>query len=359
MSVNFHLSGEREAFARGRELGSRLRPQIASTYADYLWLFSAAGLDLATVREVAESCQVALESWSPVLAREVTGIAAGAGLETWQVAALNARTEIVVRGKVAGLKECSSAVWLPPVGPGHTFQTWDWIPAVDNFTVRRHTSEAGLQVVVFAENGVLAKLGVNSAGLGLLLTLLFHTSDGTRPYGVPVHAVARQVLDTAQSVDEAVDIARSASLTASVAMTLVQHDGRGSTGVTLEMSPAGVAELQPEAGYLLHTNHFLDPDLALGDRLALIGDDTLPRLARLQELREALLSADRTAMARGLVSHWVDGAPICAHPRPDADETDRWETKMMFSLDLAQPALWLHEGGPCQVSDRGWKVVAA
>jgi isopenicillin-N N-acyltransferase-like protein len=125
------------------------------------------------------------------------------------------------------------------------------------------------------------------------------------------------------------------------------------------MSPVGVAVMEPADGYLLHTNHFLDPDLAAGDRLVPIGDDTVPRMVRLQELRDALRAADPTTIARGLVSHWADGAPICAHPRPDADETDRWETKMMFSLDLARSALWLHEGGPCRVTDAGWKVVAA
>lgn len=358
MSINVHLSSEREPFALGLELGSRWRGAIQGTLADYTWLFEAAGLAPATVRAVAESCQEELATWAPDLAREIEGVAAGARLEPWQAAALNARTEIVVRGAIAGLKECTSAVWLPPAGPPHSLQTWDWIPTVHNFTVRRHRSPAGLAVVTFAENGVLAKVGVNSARLGLLLTLLCHTSDGSRR-GVPVHAVARRVLDSATSLADAIHIATSAPVTASAAMTLVEYDGERAAGVVLELSPDGAAVLEPMDGYLLHTNHFLDPRLARGDRLAAIQDDTLPRMARLEELRGALLADSRTAVAAGLVSHWADGAPICAHPRPGAPETDRWETKMMFSLDLEAPALVFHEGGPCGATETGWQDVAA
>jgi isopenicillin-N N-acyltransferase-like protein len=358
MSVNLHTTSEPDPLVRGRELGHRWRREIQQTLADYTWLFTAAGLSAVEVRRVAEGCQAELAAWAPDLALEIEGIATGAALEPWQAAALNARTEIVVRGAIAGLKECTTAVWLPPAGPPHSLQTWDWIPSVNNVTVRRHRSSERLWVVTMAENGVLAKVGVNSSRLGLLLTLLCHTSDGAGP-GVPVHAVARRVLDEATSIADAVAIARSARLTASAAMTIVQYDGERTTGVVLELSPDGVATREPVDGFLLHTNHFLDPSLAQGDRLAAIGDDTLPRLARLEELRDALRAEGRTAIAAGLVSHWADGAPICAHPRPDAPETNRWETKMMLSLDLVAPALGLHEGGPCGVTESGWQDVAA
>jgi len=359
MSINFHTSTQRGGRARGKELGTALRPQIAATFADYCWLFSAAGIDDALVREVAEASHEALARWSPDLALEVEGIAAGAELPLWQVAAINARTEIVVRGRIAGLKECTSAVWIAPTGRAQALQTWDWIPTVHDFTVRRHVAPGGLGVATFAENGGLAKVGVNSAHVGLLLTLLLHTSDGSRSQGVPIHAVARRVLDEARSLDEAVDIVSSAPVTASGAITLLQQDMGMTRGRVVELAPEGVAVLEPEDGFLLHTNHFLDPALAAGDRLIPIGDDSLPRLARLREIRDVLRTPDRTVAATGLTSHWADGAPICAHPRPDADETDRWETKMTFSLDLETPSLWFHEGGPCGVTEAGWTAVAA
>jgi len=359
MSINFHDATEPDSFGRGRGLGTALRRQIAGTYDDYRWLFSAAGIDDGVVREVAETSHEALRDWAPDLAHEVEGIAAGADLPLWKVAAINARTEIVVRGRIAGLKECTAAAWLPPAGEARALQTWDWIPTVHDFTVRRHVSAAGLPVALFAENGSLAKVGVNGAHVGLLFTLLLHTSDGSRDRGVPIHAVARRILDEARSLEEAIDIVRSAPVTASGALTLLEHRDGSTRGRVVEIAPSGSAVLEPDEGFLLHTNHFLDPGLAAGDRLVPLGDDTLPRLDRLREIRDVLRRPDRTGAASGLTSHWADGAPICAHPRPDADETDRWETKMTFSLELESPTLWFHEGGPCTVTDAGWIAVSA
>ncbi|WP_431922285.1 C45 family autoproteolytic acyltransferase/hydolase [Nonomuraea jabiensis] len=357
MSINYHFSDERDPLARGRGIGERWRAQIHGTAKDYAWLFDAAKLDRHTVRRIAEQGYEHLRAWAPGLATEMEGVAQGTGLELWEVAALNCRTEILVRGSIAGLKECTAAAWLPPGEPPRALQTWDWIPSVGNFTVLRHTSPADLTVATFAENGVLGKAGVNSAGLGLLFTLLCHTSDGTRE-GVPIHAVARHVLDTARSVQDAVDIVRSAPLTASASFTVLTWDGRSSDGAVIEASPEEVVVLPPEEGFLLHTNHFLDPGLAKGDRLAAIGDDTLPRMDVLRERKSVMTAASRTEWAKGLVHHWEDGAPVCAHPRPGAPETDRWETKMLISFDLDRRRLVLQEGGPCAVTADGWTEVA-
>jgi isopenicillin-N N-acyltransferase-like protein len=346
-----------DPMVRGREIGARWRQEIAATVSDYDWLFDAAGLDRSVVRRIADDCLTGLRAWAPELATELAGIAQGSGLPEWRVAALNARTEILVRGAIAGLKECSVAALLPAQGPPRALQTWDWIPRAQDFSVRRYRTETGLRVVAFAEHGVLAKLGVNSAGIGVLFTLLCHTSDGSKP-GVPVHAVARRMLDRANSVQQACEIALSAPLAASAAITVLHWDGRRATGRTLEIAPSGSAVLPPRDGYLLHTNHFLDPELALGDRLVPIGDDTVPRMQVLADRAGVLDDGTPTDWARGLVVHWEDGAPVCAHPRADAAVTNRWETKMTFSLDLSAPALLMHEGGPCTVTAAGWTTVA-
>lgn len=353
MSLNVSSSAEHDPETRGRAIGVRHRRQIRRTSVDYGLLFDAAGLGRTAVREIAEDCFEHLAAWAPDLAAELTGVAEGAGLRLWEVAALNSRTEILVRGRIAGLNECSSAVWLPHRGHPHVIQTWDWVPWLNDFSVLHHVSPAGNAVVTFAENGVLAKIGVNDSGLGLLLTLMCHTSDGSTA-GVPVHAVARRILDAARSVRDAVDIARSASVAASASFTIVTWDGDAPDATTIELSPAGVAEIAPEQGFLLHTNHFLDDDLATGDRLAAIEDDTLPRLAELRRRTNLLTSGTRTDWARGLASHWEDGAPLCAHPRPGAAPTNRWETKMTIGFDLDRAALLLHDGGPCGVTETGW-----
>ncbi|GAA3615093.1 hypothetical protein GCM10022419_120400 [Nonomuraea rosea] len=146
MSINFHHSDERDPMTRGRIIGERWREAIHGTAKDYDWLFEAAELDRHTVRTIAEQGCELLHGWAPELAGELAGVARGAGLELWRVAALNCRTEILVRGRIAGLKECTAAAWLPPGEPPRALQTWDRIPSISNFTVLRHTSPEELTV---------------------------------------------------------------------------------------------------------------------------------------------------------------------------------------------------------------------
>jgi hypothetical protein len=60
----------------------------------------------------------------------------------------------------------------------------------------------------------------------------------------------------------------------------------------------------------LHTNHFLDPAPAPGDRPAAIGDDTLPRMEVPRDRKKVLTGANRTEWAEGLVLQ--EGGPCVA-----------------------------------------------
>jgi isopenicillin-N N-acyltransferase-like protein len=209
---------------------------------------------------------------------------------------------------------------------------------------------AGCTVRTFTEFGVLAKIGVNTAGLGVHFNILRHASD-TAEIGVPVHLVARRILDEAATVDEAVVLAKSARTSASTAITVVTADA----AATLELCPDGVAVV-PADEVLLHTNHFLDPDLAEGERLAVERPLTYDRLAHLHDHVDGLAVADLTERVSPMLSHGPDRAPVCAHPDPAAALHERWETVATISLDLAAAALVVHEGGPCRVDAATWQV---
>ena len=106
-------------------------------------------------------------------------------------------------------------------------------------------------------------------------------TDGGAP-GVPVHVVARRILDEAATVAEATAIARSATVSASTVLTIAAWDGERASARCLELSPAGVGVLEPDAaGVLAHTNHFLDPVLARGERPTDVDATTRGRLESL------------------------------------------------------------------------------
>ncbi|MFD2354246.1 C45 family autoproteolytic acyltransferase/hydrolase [Nonomuraea ferruginea] len=219
----------------------------------YNALFAAAGATDGQVRAWGERALERAVGWAPHLADEIGGIAAGAGLEPWQVAVVNARTEILAALDVARPGECSTSVVLPGDGlPPRTVQTWDWLGHLRDAPVLwAYEARPGHGVRTFTEAGALAKIGVNTAGLGVHFNILRHGADGADP-GVPVHLIARRILDEAATVEEAADLARSATVSASTVITAVtmrrgrgDRDLPGGRGRGAARPRRGAAALQP------------------------------------------------------------------------------------------------------------------
>jgi isopenicillin-N N-acyltransferase like protein len=351
---------ERDPGARGAAIGAAWRAEIARTWGGYERLFAASGAGEGAVRDAGERALERAAEWAPALGEEIAALAAASGLEPWQAGALNGRTELLAALHAAA-PECSTVVTLPAGGgPPRTVQTWDWHDHLrgNAFACRLRTG-AGRTVRLFTEYGVVGKIGLNDAGLGLHFNILGHDADGGPP-GVPVHVVARRVLDEAATIEEAVSIAASAEVSASTVLTVATWDGERADARCLELSPAGLAQVRPRDGALLHTNHFLDPGLAAGDRMAREDQGSHRRIEELERRLPALrAAAGAPERAAALLSHDEDGdgAPLCCHPAAGAPPGERWETLMTLSLDLGAGRLRMHEGGPCGLSRDGWSEV--
>jgi isopenicillin-N N-acyltransferase like protein len=352
MPILSHVSTETDPYERGRAFG--LSRDVPAAFDGYAKLFQDVGVSPDQVREWSERALRETMAWSRPLAEEMIGIADGSGLDPWQVGALNSRTEILAAAAVGGEGECSTSVIFD--GEPRTVQTWDWHDTLrEGMLVWSLEPRPGHQVHTFTEVGVVGKIGVNSAGLGVHFNVLRHNSDHAE-IGVPVHAVARRILDEASTVDEATELAKSARLSASTVITVVSAGGaRG-----LELCPERVAELElDEAGFLFHTNHFLDPKLAEGERSVPEESTTYDRLPGLRARLAQLSVADRTQRAHALRSHKEDGAALCAHPDHALPPHQRWESLATISLDVVTPRLFVHEGGPCRVESATWQAYPA
>jgi isopenicillin-N N-acyltransferase-like protein len=356
MTIPTHISREPSPAEQGRAFGAAWQAAITRTGMSYVDLFAAHGLPLGRVREYGAAALAATRDWAPGIADEIEGVAAGAGLDPWLLGALNGRTELLAAASAGGEGECSTSVTLPGGGTApRTVQTWDWHDTLAHVMVLRAIEvRPGRRVCTFTEFGIAGKIGVNSAGLGLHFNVLRHNEDGAG-IGVPVHVVARRILDEASTVDEAAAIARSARLSASSVLTVVTADAAS----CLELSPAGVAELPAVDGKLVHTNHFLAPSLAPGERMVPEESTTVGRLAELRSRAEALAAPDLTARATALIVHPGDGAPLCAHADPALPPHTRWESLATIGIDVAACRIDVHEGGPCRVSTGAWQSLSA
>ncbi|WP_017601866.1 C45 family autoproteolytic acyltransferase/hydolase [Nocardiopsis lucentensis] len=355
MTVRRLIADTPDPRARGKLVGAAGADGIALNVRFYRRLFEAVGVRPADLPELGAASVDAIDRWSSDLGEEVRGLADGSGRPTWELGMLNARTEILATVGATGEGECSTSVVLPERGAPITLQTWDWHDESNpDAQVVRHVTADGVEVRYFAEFGMLGKIGLNDAGVGVHFNILNHAADGDG-IGVPVHAVAREVLDRARGLDEAIAIARSARVSASTVLTLVAHDGGGSDAACVELSAGGSAVIRPEDGLLTHTNHFLDPELARGE-MARATSDSYPRLDLLGRNRERLAADTVPERALGIAVHSEDGAPLCCHADPDLPFHKRWQTLLTAALDLKAGVLWFHEGTPCTAAPASWQV---
>lgn len=336
---------------RGSLLGTRFGAQIRRVTELYLEHFAVLGVPVERARDIAERSHEALRAWAPVLAEESDAIADAAGVQRWTVAAVGARTEILAACPPAKEGECSTAVFAPAGAAPETVQTWDWHESlVPEALLHELTPSTGRTVKLFTEFGAPGKIGVNSAGLGVHFNILFHRSDSDAG-GVPVHAIVRRILDEADTLDQAIELASTARVSASTSLTVV---GGNSFAASLELSPAGLAVVPAgEDGWLVHTNHFLDTALNAGDTCP-ADSSTAERFAHLREVRSAVPGLAPAERAKALCGDAGAGAVICMRPDEAKPLHEQWGTLLTIGLDTAHCALDYVAGTPDVAMKQGF-----
>ncbi|WP_175414030.1 C45 family autoproteolytic acyltransferase/hydolase [Agrococcus sp. SGAir0287] len=344
-----------DAVSRGVAYGSALAAPIRETIARYRDAYEVMGVPDGVAETVAAGSIAAVRAWAPAIADELEGVARGADVPIDDVMLLTARTEILAHAPSANALECSTIVALPEGRRPMTMQTWDWHGELAPTGVLLEVPLADRVVRTFTETGMVGKIGVartaDGRGLGVHFNILHHVSDRSA-VGVPVHVVARRILDEAATLDEAIAIARDAVVGASTVLTIVEAavDGGPARAACVELSPARVATVEPADGYLAHTNHFLDAGLAEGEATS-DTSTTGPRLEHALAQRDGALAAtDAVSLAAAMCGDAGADAPVCVRAQPAADLADRWETLLTASLDVEAGAIdWL--AGPPSALD--------
>ena len=250
-------------------------------------------------------------------------IAAGAGLEAIDVVALNFRTEIAYSG--VGPKpphtECTSFGLSGSASvSGHTYiaENWDWLAETLPLLVTLDIDLGdGRRMATVTEAGMVAKFGMNSDGIGLCVNLL--GSDVNRT-GASFHTLARRVLESRTALEAVRAVSGSARAGSG---NFLIGSGEGEL-VDVEYSPLGYATHFPEAGFVGHANHFVQPQPGLRDRLQFLPNISpgsyFRRFLRIERLLRGLtetgLVAAEEAMRWVLADHYGEPESICRHGGP-------------------------------------------
>lgn len=352
-----HLSIDaNSATGRGRARGEGLREILPDVLELYLRLFSSIGVTERMLHEHTARLTDSVVRWHEETAAELAGVAAGSGLDPWAVMALNGRTEILA---LAGSSspECSTLVVDPTPESLSPFgiQTWDWHEELNRGWHTQSVAGTRLGYVGLTEAGILAKIGINDAGLGVFFNILGHRDDA--PTSVPIHLLAARLLSDAESVADAIEFVAHTPMASSGALTLIDRE----TVACVEISPAGTAVLLSRNGFVAHTNHFLASSNAAGEKSGLYEPDSQQRLALIEArmadvARTGAVPASPVELAPLLRSS--PGEPrLCCIPDSDALFGDRWSTLATIALSPTSRTAHVKVGSP--VADTEFRTMVA
>jgi isopenicillin-N N-acyltransferase-like protein len=312
---------------RGALHGTHLREKIEGVvdfYGDYI------GMREADVFVAARHFKTIVEEYSSEYGREITALADGAGIDPLWIFAVNARSEIVQFGQ----NECT-AIFFPQTGL--LGQTWDWFAASEDLTAvvqielpNDHT------IVMMTEPGIIGKIGLNSAGLGVCLNYLI---DPEIRRGLPIHILMRAILDSGSLVEakhcmDAAGTGRSGNLLIGAA------DGGA---LAVEFRTAASYELPADGEVYLHTNHYRYRGCDLRTGTPKQRENTRQRLARAEVLVSAFRDYSTDEMLE-LLSDCKDSEHPIYAPYREYEGIGTIGTICTLMMDLPAKRLSLRHG---------------
>ncbi|MBI4016608.1 MAG: hypothetical protein HY363_02850 [Candidatus Aenigmarchaeota archaeon] len=191
-----------------------------------------------------------LEMYFPHLSEEIKGIAKGAEVAEDFIYAINARTELMpyfsLECTSVGIKSCAQENSHAIIG-----QNWDWLDSLRPLTrvadVRPHDKP---RMKMLIEPGMVGKIGMNDAGVGVCLNFLHTRAPNTD--GIPVHVILRAILES-KSYEQA---ARKVSGLPRAASANYIIGDKNSTIASLETTTSSVCIIEPKKGVVTHTNAY-------------------------------------------------------------------------------------------------------
>jgi isopenicillin-N N-acyltransferase-like protein len=305
---------------RGRQHGELARERIRHGVERYMQRFRHfSDLDRQGAREEARRYIRPIEEYDAEILEEIRGVAKGAELPFEDVLAINCRSELMFAS--ARIMECSSFALQPTVtADGHTYvgQNWDWAPDIsETIILLLIQQENKPDVLLLDEAGIVGRMGLNSAGIGLCTNTLI--SD-IRQEGVPYNALLRGVLNQ-RKLDDAIGTLLRPKR--AISANYVIGDGAGQT-INIEIAPQQFDYLSVEKW-----------------------PDSLYRECRLRELLDSHsghVSVDD--MQEALRDRFGFPASVSRYADPEQGEFDQLQTIASIIIDCTARRCWIAVGPP-------------
>ncbi len=281
----------------------------------------------------------------PRYVQELEGIAAGAGVSFDDVAVVNAME--AVTSDALHLTKCTSMAVSPErsaSGQVLVAHNEDWLPEdePDVFMVEARPDDEP-PFLAMTYGGLLPNIGVNAYGIA-------QCCDSVRPadsrIGIPRIIVSRAVL-AARTPGEAIQ------------QTLVHHRAAGYNHLivhesgeiyNVEVSARRFALLYAEDGLIVHTNHYLDPQM---QAVETDPDELIATRVRYFRALRLLKATDmHTILTLQTIQkdHINHPDSICNHANQAENPLDREKTITALVIDPSTRQIHATWGNPCENS---------
>ena len=335
---------------RGEQYGSQCRHHIGKTIDFYRWMFQhKSKLDWDQSLEKAREFVAPIQDYDPEIMSEIEGIAAGAGRPLEEILAINIRSELLFLLTAGGeaMKACCTSLAATPeaTAAGDTFvaQNWDWyVPTRDQCVILKIRQPGRPSIVQLVEAGLIAKIGLNSAGIAMCTNAL--VCDNWR-VGVPFHAILRGILNAA-SMAEAIG-AVTKPRRASAGNYLIAH--AGGEAFDIEAGPTDFNVIGARDGLITHANHFQVANPAIRDAIPALWPDSLVRDFRAAKL----LKADRPRITGHTIQnllrdHFDRPYSVCSHPAGKLPPNQEEQTNASVIINVTRKQFYVAPGPPCE-----------
>ncbi|WP_232697513.1 C45 family autoproteolytic acyltransferase/hydolase [Brevibacillus daliensis] len=348
-----HVRVSGPAFERGKQLGQLAKQQINHNIETYKALF----WEMAHVKwEAARAYSVQyipwIERYDAEILEEIKGISEGSGQDLLDLITLNARSEIITNLAETDVPSdgCTSMAAVPEMTKNQEMllgQNWDWNNQVKPGMIVLEIDQAPRPTILMVtEAGIVGKIGMNSAGIGVCLNFLGTTE---RVIGVPIHIVLRGILNSntlPQAVGQVARLQRGTS-----ANYLIAH--REGEVLDVESTPTNYDILYPNDGWLVHANHFIGPrTITIQDTARILSPDTHLRQGRAsKQLARYGNTIDTDAFKQIFRDHGGSPDGICRHGETLAPDLGRpliSSTVFSIIMNLSQGTFELAAGQPCE-----------
>ena len=339
---------EGNAIERGQQYGSQCKDLIGQAVAIYRQIFKdESDLNWEQSLEKAKEFTPFIREYDAEIMEEIEGMAEGSGRPVEEILALNVRSELrfllTAEGK-KGKRSCTSLAVTPDATASKHMlvaQNWDWHVKTQDLCVILEIKQKGRpNIVQVVEAGIIAKIGFNSAGIGLCTNALI--SEKWR-VGVPFHAILRRILN-AETMAEAIGAVTSPHRASSGNYLIGHVEGEA---IDIEAAPDHLNYIFPDCGIITHSNHFKVANTNIKDLVPSLWPDTIMRDYRAGKiLARSQGKIDIDFIQQVLRDHFDKPNSICSHPgdRPDEQE----QTNLAFIIDLNEKAFHIAKGPTCE-----------